>query len=309
MALFSIIVPIYNVEKYIYKCLDSLTNQSFSDIEIILVDDESPDNCPLICDHYAEKDNRIKVIHKKNGGLSDARNAGLKVAQGKYVLFVDSDDYISHEACERISLYAEKNYDIIICNAVVEGGECPLQHIETVERKFSGVEYLKEAFSAQKAPMAVWLNVFRRDFLLQNALFFKYGILHEDEQFTPRAFLCAESVVVTDIEFYHYVIRSNSIMTKKDKRKNAMDLLCTACEYEEFLKDYPDKQLKFQLLNSFVGKYLGIYQAGDLKRYGKEFLPIKFLLRNAHSKKNKFKVLLVCISPKLYSFIHSKVKG
>ena len=92
--LISVIVPIYNVEKYLARCVDSIVNQTYKNLEIILVDDGSPDSCPDICDVWKEKDDRIKVIHKKNGGLSDARNAGLDIAQGEYVAFVDSDDFI-----------------------------------------------------------------------------------------------------------------------------------------------------------------------------------------------------------------------
>ena len=100
----SVIVPIYKVEKYLRQCIDSIINQSLKDIEIILVDDGSPDNCPKICDEYKKIDSRIKVIHKKNGGLSSARNAGMKIATGEYIGFVDSDDYVSKEFLEELYL-------------------------------------------------------------------------------------------------------------------------------------------------------------------------------------------------------------
>ena len=93
--LISVIVPIYNVEKYLARCVDSIVNQTYKNLEIILVDDGSPDLCPQMCDDYAEKDSRIKVVHKKNGGLSDARNAGMAVSTGEYISFIDSDDYVS----------------------------------------------------------------------------------------------------------------------------------------------------------------------------------------------------------------------
>lgn len=96
----SIIVPVYNVEKYLERCIESIVNQTYKDIEIILVDDGSPDNCSVICDRYAEKDNRIKVIHKQNGGLINARKSGLEIAQGDYIGFVDSDDWIEPEMYE-----------------------------------------------------------------------------------------------------------------------------------------------------------------------------------------------------------------
>ena len=104
--LISVIVPIYNVEKYLARCVDSIVNQTYKNLEIILVDDGSPDRCPQMCDDYAEKDSRIKVVHKKNGGLSDARNAGMAVATGEYISFIDSDDWIDLETYD---LVLEKN--------------------------------------------------------------------------------------------------------------------------------------------------------------------------------------------------------
>ena len=104
----SIIVPIYNVERYFRRCMNSLLNQTLQDIEIILVDDESPDNCPEICEEYAAKDSRIKVIHKKNAGLGFARNSGLKLATGEYVAFVDSDDYVDLTMYEKLYLTAKE---------------------------------------------------------------------------------------------------------------------------------------------------------------------------------------------------------
>ena len=102
MAKVSIIVPIYNVEKYLHRCVDSIINQSHKDLEIILVDDESPDKCPEMCDEYAKQDSRVKVIHKKNGGLGYARNSGLEIATGEYVAFIDSDDYVEPDMVEKL---------------------------------------------------------------------------------------------------------------------------------------------------------------------------------------------------------------
>ena len=308
MALFSIIVPVYNVEKYIEKCLDSIINQTFQDIEIILVDDGSPDKSPRICDDYAQRDLRIKVIHKKNGGLSDARNAGLEIACGEYVLFVDSDDYISYDTCEKFAPFAQKGYDILIGDALVEGGICPLDHISPTEKELSGLEYLKESLLARKAPMAAWLNVFKRDFLVRNGLAFKCGILHEDEQFTPRAFLCAKSIMVTGIEFYHYVLRENSITTKKDKRKNASDLYSTCCELEKTYNDIEDSVLRDLLLDSLSSKCLSLFQQGKLYQYGKEYIYKDFVKRNAKTKKTRYKANLYALSPRLYYFVNNVLK-
>ena len=115
--LISVIIPVYKVEKYIERCITSVKKQSYFNIEIILVDDGSPDNCGIICDKYAETDSRIKVIHKKNGGLSDARNAGLDIATGQYICFIDSDDYIEKDTLKDMyNNIVMTRADITICN-------------------------------------------------------------------------------------------------------------------------------------------------------------------------------------------------
>ena len=119
MPLISVIVPIYNVEKYLDRCVDSIINQTYKNLEIILVDDGSPDNCPQMCDDYAKKDSRIKVVHKENGGLSDARNVGMEVATGEYVSFIDSDDYISLDFYETLlETIVDNDSDIVECGVV-----------------------------------------------------------------------------------------------------------------------------------------------------------------------------------------------
>ncbi len=308
MTLFSIIVPIYNVEKYIHKCVDSLIHQTYSNIEIILVDDGSPDSCPQICDEYAEKDNRIKVIHKKNGGLSDARNSGLNIATGDYIIFVDCDDYIDIDTCEQFAKHVDNDIDILIGDAVVEGGTCNLTHLEPSETLYNGKVYLKESILKNCSTMAAWLNVYKRKFLVDNNLCFKKGILHEDEQFTPRAFLCAESILVTGIEFYHYVIRENSITTKKDKRKNASDLYSTCCELESKYLMIEDTVLRDLLLDSLSSKCLSMFQQGKLYQYGKDYIYKAFIKRNAKTKKTKLKANLYCFSPRLYYFVNYLTK-
>ena len=119
MDLISIIVPVYNVEKYIHECVDSIINQTYKNIEIILVDDGSPDNCGKICDEYAKKDNRIKVIHKPNGGLSDARNHGIDVANGEWLMFIDSDDWIEPNMAEKLLHSALNNKADLAISSVI----------------------------------------------------------------------------------------------------------------------------------------------------------------------------------------------
>ena len=159
---FSIIVPIYKVEQYLEKCVYSLLNQTYKNIEIILVDDGSPDNCPQMCDEFGKIDNRVVVLHKQNGGLSDARNHGMEAAQGEYIMFVDSDDYIALDACEKFAEFVDKEYDVLIGEAVIEGGEANVQHIEISKTVYTGQDYLAAALEARKMPMAAWLNVYRK---------------------------------------------------------------------------------------------------------------------------------------------------
>ena len=123
MPRLSIIVPVYKVEKYIHKCVDSILNQTFTDFELILVDDGSPDNCGRICDEYAEKDSRVRVIHKENGGLSDARNYGIDAAEGSILGFVDSDDMIDNDMYDQMIRFLDNNeLDIVCCDTYLVRG-------------------------------------------------------------------------------------------------------------------------------------------------------------------------------------------
>lgn len=303
--LFSMIVPIYKVEKYLVKCVESLINQTFVDIEIILVDDGSPDKCPQICDKYAKQDSRIKVIHKTNGGLSDARNVGIINAEGEYIIFVDSDDYIDKDACERIALYVKQQPDVIVTDGIVEGGTSNLLHYKVlIGKEYLGIDYIKESIINGNLPMAAWLYIYRKSFLIDNHLLFKKGIFHEDEQFTPRALLKAKKVIYSDIAHYHYVLRENSIMTSSDKRKNAIDLFNTCLELEEEYNKISDNILKDYLLDSLVNKYLSLYQMGALYKYGEDFIHKEFIRKNAKLTKTKFKACLLCFSPVLYWYVN-----
>jgi len=308
----SIVVPIYKVEKEIHRCVESLLAQTLKDIEIILVDDGSPDNCPIICDDYAKKDNRIKVIHKENGGLSDARNVGLLEAKAEYVLFVDSDDYIDKDTCEKFYNSIEADEDIIVGDAVrVEGEkESLMGHADVaIESAISGSEFLREQLRSKKMYMAACLNLYNREFLINNDLFFKKGILHEDEQWTPRVFLKAKKVKYIKFPFYYYIIRENSITKKKDKTKNAVDLMNSIKELSIIYDDLTDKQLKQLLNNYLVMLYLNGFYIGKLYRKGfEEFIDKDFLKARAISRKNLLKVKLFCFNPKAYYLANKLIK-
>ena len=248
--LISIVVPVYKVEEYLGKCVESLINQTYKKIEIILVDDGSPDNCPKICDDYGLSNKRIRVIHKKNGGLSDARNAGLKEAKGDYVLFVDSDDYIDLDTCQRfINIIALNSCkpDVVVGNARRIENDRIIEMAHKFDSKgaiVTGEEYLKKELMSNSMYMAAWLNLYNREFLISNGLFFKFGLIHEDEQFTPRVFLKADSVIGTNITFYNYLIREGSITKSKDYSRNALHMLDICVDLGEIYEKIEEDHLK-----------------------------------------------------------------
>lgn len=180
---------------------------------------------PEMCDEFARQDNRVKVVHKKNGGLSDARNAGLKVASGEYILYVDSDDYIDIDSCERfMKARNNENIDIIVGNAIMEkkDGNELINHSKIQEGiTYTSKKFVEQAIKENQWYAPAWLNMYRRDFLLENDLFFEKGIYFEDVQMLPRVFLVADTIRCMNGTFYHYIIRDNSIMTsgKKDAAK------------------------------------------------------------------------------------------
>ena len=211
----SIIVPVYKVEKQLNTCIESILNQNFINYELILVDDGSPDKCGEICDEYEKKDKRIKVIHKKNGGLSDARNAGLNIAKGKYIGFVDSDDIIHSEMYERMyNCITKYNVDIV---------QCKFRKFKSIEdiNKFSNIkdaniEYYtsKEAIidmiDNNKINVNTWNKLYKRE-LFENERFPK-GKIHEDEFLTYKLIYKSNKIAYINEELYYYYQNDNGIM-------------------------------------------------------------------------------------------------
>lgn len=217
--LISVIVPIYGVEKYLAQCVDSLLAQSYDKLEIILVDDGSPDKCGEICDEYEKKDKRVKVIHKQNGGLSSARNAGLKCATGQYIGYVDSDDYVDPMMYDKmLALIKGEDADIVECSCVTfSDGEKPsLTHDERTER-WSGEEALKRLMDygqySLKPRLAVWTKLFRREIV--EDLQFPDGKIHEDVVYDCRAFLRSKTYIMTKDQLCYHRVRKGSIMQMK----------------------------------------------------------------------------------------------
>lgn len=306
---FSIIVPVYKTEAFLDACVKSVQDQSFPDIEIILVDDGSPDSCPALCDAYAAQDARVKVFHKQNGGLSDARNTGIAAASGEYILLLDSDDCIDADACNQLLPFAQKGVDIIVGEGVSIGAKKNLSHrLNDCQKVYTGEEYLSAALKSGSMPMAACLYVYRRAFLLENGLKFQSGILHEDEEFTPRAFLAAEAVANSGVCFYRYMIRDDSITSQKDLRKNATDLYAICQSLSARYEKLADEDLRRRLLDSLVVKYLSLFQQGRLYQYGKTYAHKEFVRKYAVFSKTRAKARLFCLSPRLYWYVNNLAK-
>lgn len=225
MPKFSIIVPIYNVENYIEKCIDSILAQSFSDFELILVDDGSPDRCPQICDDYAKRDGRVRVIHKNNEGPSVARNIGLSKAVGEYCWFVDSDDCLNIDALKILTQYANGENDIIDFSFVGFSEKSPPDFLkESEEKRFLGkfehkemCSIISKACSKRMLPFS-WRRIYRLSFLKENDIKFKTGLnFGEDSVFNMEAFLRAETVYFTHEYLYGYRDRTDGLSRKTER--------------------------------------------------------------------------------------------
>ena len=233
--LISIIVPIYNVENYLSRCLDSILAQEYKDLEILLVDDGSMDESGKICDAYAEKDSRFAVIHKKNGGLSDARNEGLKLAKGKYVSFVDSDDYIHpsftrrlKEAMDRTGCHIAK-CDILEVTRQEEPFPLPLP-----EYSIYGSEKYLEIIDRISGGFSVCNKMFRKS--LFDDIRFPVGKLHEDVAVIYKLMDRAGNIVSIDQPMYYYFCNENSITKSRIKPARLDDLEFRMDLYEYCLK-------------------------------------------------------------------------
>lgn len=219
--LISVIVPIYKVEKYLERCINSILNQTYNNLEIILVDDGSPDNCGKICDFYQKKDPRIKVIHKLNGGLSDARNAGLNIASGQYLGFIDSDDYIAPDMYEYLYyLIKNTNADIGICNAcIVSDFELPRYTDDNNPIVLHGNQIMYSMICDKLFTVNTWNKLYKSS--LFDKIKFPVGRLYEDLATTYKLLDRADTVVVSKAKKYAYVQRNGSIMRQTGFRMKA----------------------------------------------------------------------------------------
>lgn len=256
-GLISIVVPIYNVEKYIDKCIESLINQTYKNIEIILVDDGSKDNCGNIIENFAKKDRRIKIIHKENGGLSDARNYGIDIAKGEYICFVDSDDYVKKDMCECMLKLSEKyNSDITILNRIYkfDNGDEKLRFIDDNKiLELNKEEALIELNSFNNFDMSAWGKLYKMK-LFEN-IRFPVGRLSEDYFIMYKLFDNSNKIVYSSYPVYYYMQRDGSI--SKSKKINYDYIEASYNQMIEIEEKYPN--LKGVVHTSYVLANLTVY--------------------------------------------------
>lgn len=279
--LISVIVPIYNVEKYLNKCIESIINQTYRNLEIILVDDGSTDACPKICDDWEKKDTRIKVIHKKNGGLSDARNYGIKIMRGKYVSFIDSDDYIEMDMYEKL-------YNAVICtgstiamcgvNKVWENG-----NKQRMGKSLNQIYTTEEAFKSlieEEILQVVWNKLY--DVELVKRILFDIGKYHEDEFWSYQVISKASKICSIDYVGYNYLQRENSIMGQEYSKKR-LDAIEAKVLRQKYINDYFPNLSRLGNRNLYFScLYQGqlILDSKNLKEKNEMLLYLKGVLKN-----------------------------
>lgn len=272
--LISVIVPIYNVEKYLKKCVDSIINQTYSNLEIILVDDGSPDNCALIVDEYAKKDKRIKVIHKENGGLSSARNAGLEIATGKYVGFVDSDDTISNEQYEVLYKLIKKYNTKVAFARLQKFGEdekgniytYPSNNEKTTDKVITIEDAIGEILLNEEVGHYVHNKLYARE--LFDGIEFPLGRTFEDVAILYKVLDKVDKIAYTNQKLYYYLFKRKGAITEKfseSKVKDSLDF--HYAEYKYFYEKYP--AARKYLTVSFIKSYTSLTEKLYLNNYEK----------------------------------------
>lgn len=303
---FSIIVPVYNVEKYLDKCIDSLIQQDFEDYEIFLINDGSTDSSVKIAEKYVNN-NKVQLINKeKNSGLSDTRNIGLKKANGDYIIFVDSDDYVDHEYLKRVyKIIIDQSYPDIVYTGFVE--ERDKNNITIYGYKseknvcYKNNDFLINELRHRTLYAPVCFGIYKRKLLIANNLFFKSGICHEDELWTPQVVYHANSVYTTDLSPYHYIRREGSITKIKDKTKNGIDLLRSCNELTIFSNKIKNKELMRLMNNHIAMLYMKAMCRGKL--YRKEYRKLidrTFPIKNTVFMYDQIKAILFLASLRIY---------
>lgn len=279
--LVSVIVPVYNVEPYLRKCVDSILNQSYRKIEIILVDDGSTDMSGRICDEYSNKDERIKVIHKKNGGLSSARNAGLEIAKGDYISYIDSDDYVTSLFIEELVGLCIKYNTGISCIGYKEFSSNDEKTVTVISDEckpiiYDDISFIKEIVDSTKSGVityCVWSKLFRRDIV--EKMKFPEGKTYEDIMYTTAAIFRAKQCVFKNDKLYNYRIREGSISKSHYKEGFDVRLLTDRLELQieqlKYLKNKEQRELVNVVKFEYYEEAFNLWRKSNSKEWESSF--------------------------------------
>lgn len=311
----SIIVPVYNVETYIHRCIRSILSQTFEKFELILVDDGSKDNSSQICDEFAEKDSRVKVIHKENGGLSSARNAGIDIAKGTYLGFVDSDDYINKNMYEILyKSIITNSSDITVCDFIRVNENEKYKEDDSlndaiVESNYTNIEVLNEIYCDNGIQfITAWNKLYNRK--LFNRLRYVEGRIHEDQFMAHKILFLCKKVTYIKKPLYYYIQTSNSIMRSKFNIKR-LDGVYSLKDRVDFFRGINQKQLQYKAEYDYIEEFFDFYYRAqnEVENAGREINQMRkifvsdifILLKNPlYNWKEKSLWISFCINPRIY---------
>ena len=313
--LISIIVPCYNVERYLPKCVDSILNQTYKNLEVWLVDDGSPDRCGDICDEYARKDARVKVIHKQNGGLSDARNVAVDVANGEYIIFIDSDDRVTFDHVETLYNLAVK-YEVDLAVAQFkeeqEGFSIELDKDAPQEYKLGMEDAIETMFYQDKFETSAWGKIYKHS-LFDSGIRYPKGKLYEDLPTTYKLIEKAGDIAITSKQTTYYLIRKNSIQGETySERKNAIldvgDQL-----FEHFLPSNTKlyNAVCCRMLSAYFNIFFQMERGNKWENvYWKRItnLRLNVLFNRKARKKARIAAILSCLGIYLTRFVFTHIK-
>lgn len=299
------------VEKYLRKCLDSILLQLENEIEIILVDDGSPDKSGQIADEYAKKYTNVFSYHKINGGLSDARNYGINKASGDYIWFIDSDDHIESNSLSSVIQKLKSNKpDVMVIQSKIEceSKTKDERRYTIAEGMYNSQEYMEQLRSHPEAVIfCAQYEIVKKSFILDNNLYFYKGILHEDELWTPQVLMKANRIYYSCLNIYYHVMREGSIMNSNNLEKSGTSDIIVSMELFRIFDLSKRKDLVYMRDHAADTFLQAIWKIPDFtsKCDVNRFLPIK----NAHYKKTIIKSIVYAISPLAYLKLHKILRS
>ena len=321
MAKISVIVPVYKVESYLETCIDSILTQTFKDLEIILVDDGSPDRCGEICDEYAKKDSRVRVIHKENGGLSDARNVGYEASTGEFISFIDSDDYIQPTMLQKLLEVCEK-YNLKMAG-------CDFQYVfDESDKIVSGSTGITEILTAEEfflriidttkfLEMTAWNKLYHRS-LFGGGVRYPKGRLFEDQGTTYKFVFQNDRIAHISEALYSYRKQRIGAITSQKYSSSEIDRIIMTSKMVEYVKrNHPSiatEVITYKVINCNLGILNTMINAGAkdcsmIKRLKKDIMSnMKYILKSKIAMAKKIQIFVSAISYELYKALFNKFK-